>query len=147
MRSIYAVGVNFEELDESFIDETVALWREAELTRPWNDPYEDFRRAVGGDTSAVLGALEAGGIVASVMVGVDGHRGWVYYLAVANDYRRRGLGTQLMHAAESWIAQHGAPKIQLMVRETNLQVVEFYEKLGYENAHTLVLGRWIEAPS
>ena len=95
----------------------------------------------------MLGALEAGGIVASVMVGVDGHRGWVYYLAVANDYRRRGLGTQLMHAAESWIAQHGAPKIQLMVRETNLQVVEFYEKLGYENAHTLVLGRWIEAPS
>ena len=141
------MGVNIEELDELVVNETIALWREAELTRPWNDPVEDFRRAVRGTTSTVLGVLEAGRVVGSVMVGVDGHRGWVYYLAVDTHHRRQGLGTALMHAAESWLAQHDAPKVQLMVRATNQGVVAFYENLGYENADTIVLGRWLPGTS
>ena len=75
------------------------------------------------------------------MVGFDGHRGWVYYLAVDPGRRRRGLGRSLMAAAEDWLMVRGAPKLQLMVRSDNEAAVGFYQRLGLERQEVIVLGR------
>ena len=124
--------------------DAVALWRETGLTRPWNDPYADLARALAGPTSTVLGAQDADGcLVGTVMVGHDGHRGWVYYLAVRPDLQRNGLGRQLMRAGEQWLGDRGVPKVNLMVRTTNTAVVSFYESLGYEDGEVVVLGKFL----
>ena len=120
-----------------------ALWRDCGLTRPWNDAEADFALAVGGAASAVLVARESDGIAGSVMVGFDGHRGWVYYLAVAETARRQGVGRALMAAAEAWLEARGAPKIQLMVREDNAAALGFYEALGMERQKIVTLGRFL----
>lgn len=139
--------MRISELDESALERAIAIWDEAGLTRRWNDPRDDFLRALQGDTSAVLGAFEHADLVGTVMVGYDGHRGWVYYLAVSSAHREKGIGRALMNAGEDWLRDRGAPKVQLMVRHTNEQVVGFYARLGYEDAQTTVLGRWLgESP-
>ena len=79
------------------------------------------------------------------MVGCDGHRGWVYYLAVAPERRRSGLGRTMMDAAEAWLRERGAPKIQLMVREDNEAALGFYEALGLERQKVVTLGRFLAA--
>ncbi len=84
-----------------------------------------------------------GNLVGTAMIGHDGHRGWVYYLAVVADLRRTGLGRQLMHASERWLRERGIPKVQLMVRTTNTEVVAFYEALGYEDGQVVVLGKFL----
>ena len=122
----------------------VALWEEADLTRPWNDAVADFRRALASSSSTVLGLRENGRLVGTAMVGWDGHRGWVYYLAVATSHRGRGLGRELMTAAERWLKAAGAPKIQFMVRTSNAAVLDFYDHLGYARQDVLVLGRRID---
>lgn len=122
----------------------VALWRACGLTRPWNDPDADFALAAGGTSSVVLVARDGDGIEGSIMVGFDGHRGWVYYLAVAPDHRRAGLGRALMAAAEDWLRACGAPKIQLMVREDNHEALGFYESLGLERQKVVTLGRFLK---
>ncbi|MES2987134.1 MAG: GNAT family acetyltransferase [Pseudomonadota bacterium] len=121
----------------------VALWRDCGLTRPWNDPDADFALALANDASVVLVAREGGGIAGSVMAGFDGHRGWVYYLAVSPSARRGGLGRALMTAAEAWLRTRGAPKIQLMVRGTNTDALGFYEALGLEQQDVVTLGRFL----
>ncbi len=78
------------------------------------------------------------------MVGFDGHRGWVYYLAVSPDQRRTGLGRVLMAAAEDWLRARGAPKLQLMVREDNAVALDFYESLGLERQKVVTLGRFLK---
>lgn len=127
-------------------DAATALWDEAGLTRPWNDPDRDFDRALDGPASTVLGLLDGDALVASAMVGHDGHRGWVYYLAVAGTHRRRGLGARMMDEAERWLRAAGAVKVQLMVRDENPAALAFYERLGYEDARTTVLARWLVDP-
>jgi len=122
----------------------VALWQACGLTRPWNDPAGDFRSAVEGATSAILLLRDESGLAASAMVGFDGHRGWVYYLAVAPDRRREGLGGRMMAAAEAWLRDRGAPKIQLMVREDNHAALGFYESLGLERQKVVTLGRFLD---
>lgn len=120
-----------------------ALWEACGLTRPWNDPQRDARLAIEGATSAILGLRDGEALIASVMVGFDGHRGWVYYLAVAPDRRRQGLGRQLMAAAEAWLRDRGAPKLQLMVRTSNEAALGFYEALGLERQEVVTLGRFL----
>jgi ribosomal protein S18 acetylase RimI-like enzyme len=119
------------------------LWRQVDLTRPWNDPAADFDRALDGPTSTVLGVRHEGALVGTAMVGHDGHRGWVYYLAVSPAYQRSGLGTDLMTAAEAWLRRTGAVKLQLMVRHSNRDAVGFYQRLGYEDAGVTVLSTWL----
>lgn len=121
----------------------VALWAQAGLTRPWNDPSADFQRAVAGATSTVLGLTSDHQLIGTVMVGSDGHRGWVYYLAVQEVHRRRGHGRVLMAAAEEWLREHGAVKVQLMVRGENTPVLGFYTSTGYERSDVHVLSRWL----
>ena len=134
-----------EVLELSSRDEAsvVSLWSEAGLTRPWNDAPADFHRAVNGATSAVLGLKEDGRLIGTVMVGSDGHRGWVYYLAVSASVRQQGKGRLLMAAAEEWLREQGAVKVQLMVRTENAPVLRFYEAAGYERSDVQVLSRWL----
>jgi ribosomal protein S18 acetylase RimI-like enzyme len=124
---------------------TIALWEACGLTRPWNDPRTDFAQAEQSDASSVLLAREEGRLVGSVMVGFDGHRGWVYYLAVAPEHRGQGLGRALMEAAEAWLAARDAPKLQLMIRGDNDAAQGFYAAIGYERQDVAVLGKRLDA--
>lgn len=123
-------------------DAVVALWRACGLTRPWNDPDADFDLALASAGSTVL--ICGDPVTASIMTGFDGHRGWVYYLAVDPTQRRSGLGRALMQAAEGWLAERGAPKIQLMVRSDNAEAMSFYAALGLETQSVAVLGRRLD---
>ena len=136
------------ELDQHAADDAVALWQACGLTRPWNDPYADFACAVEGPSSAVIGMYDEGGaLIGTAMVGVDGHRGWVYYVAASPDLRGQGIGRALMKAAEDWIIDRGMPKVHVMVRRSNTAVVGFYDALGYEEQDTMVLGRRFDSSS
>lgn len=123
--------------------EVVAVWRLCGLTRPWNDPHADFRVALDSGSAGVLLVREGVALGGAVMVGFDGHRGWVYYLAVAPELRGQGLGRALMAAAEDWLRARGAPKIQLMVREDNASALGFYAALGLERQPVVTLGRFL----
>lgn len=122
-------------------DEIVELWRRTGLTRPWNDPFADFEFALAKTSSDVLVGEIEGAIVATAMVGHDGHRGWVYYLAVAPERQGEGLGARMMAAVEQWQRDRNVPKLCLMVRESNLAVRGFYEKLGYAPDEVVVLSK------
>ena len=128
-------------------EEAVAeLWRACGLVRPWNDPLRDIASARTNASSEILVAVAAGGGVAgSVMAGYEGHRGWVYYVAVAPQHRSQGLGAALMSDAEAWLARAGAPKVMLMIREENEAVRRFYEGLGYGVEKRTVMSRWTDA--
>ncbi|MEV0891848.1 GNAT family acetyltransferase [Promicromonospora sp. MEB111] len=134
----------FVEITDADVDQVVELWRECGLTRPWNDPHLDIADARAGDGSTVLVARVDGRVAASAMAGYDGHRGWLYYVAVAPGLQGSGLGRAAVVAAEAWLVARGARKIQLMVRTTNTDVLGFYERLGYADQETSVLGRWVE---
>jgi ribosomal protein S18 acetylase RimI-like enzyme len=133
-------------LPESLYGAAVQLWQDSGLTRPWNDPEADLRRAAAGPASSVLAAIEDGGpqLLATAMVGHDGHRGWVYYLAVDPAMQGSGLGRTMMEACEAWVRAQRIPKIQLMVRATNQAAVGFYEHLGYTESEVMVLGRRLD---
>jgi ribosomal protein S18 acetylase RimI-like enzyme len=120
-----------------------ALWRACGLVVPYNDPVADFRFARGRPNSDVLVAADAARIAGSVMVGHDGHRGWLYYVAVDPEYRRRGIGRLLVRAGEEWLARLGVAKVQLMVRESNAQIARFYERIGYVLAPRIILQKWL----
>jgi ribosomal protein S18 acetylase RimI-like enzyme len=123
----------------------IALWQVCGLTVPYNDPATDFRFARGGANSDVLVARHEGGrVCASAMVGHDGHRGWIYYVAVDPTLQRQGVGAEIVSAAEEWLKARDVPKVQLLVRETNTAVVAFYEKLGFEVAPRVVMSKWID---
>lgn len=132
------------ELPAPLFTEAVALWQQCGLTRPWNDPGEDLRRAVRGGDSTVLACVREGRLLGTAMVGHDGHRGWVYYLAVREEEREHGLGRSLMRACEEWTVARGIPKLQLMVRTGNEDVLAFYARLGYEQTEVVVLGRRLD---
>lgn len=134
------------ELTEAMADRVVDLWHDAELVRPWNDPVSDLRRALDGPASSVLGAFIDAELVGTAMVGHDGHRGWVYYVAVSPDRQRQGIGTALMGAAERWLTDRGIPKLNLMVRTDNDRVSHFYRQLGYGRDDVLVLSRRLGEP-
>jgi ribosomal protein S18 acetylase RimI-like enzyme len=118
-----------------------ALWEVSGLTRPWNDAAEDIAFARGGPASDVLVAEQAGRIVASVMVGHDGHRGAVYYVAADPAMRGHGLGRLVMEAAEAWLKARGVWKVNLMVRRGNEAVTGFYAALGYGEDEVVVLSK------
>ena len=128
----------FEPGDEAAI---VALWQECGLTRPWNDPHKDIARKLTEQPDLFLVGTIGDEVIASAMVGFDGHRGWVYYLAVAEGHRRHSLGRALMQEAERLLIERGCPKLNLQVRSTNAGVLEFYRKLGYVPDETVSLGK------
>ncbi|WP_017666602.1 GNAT family acetyltransferase [Sandarakinorhabdus sp. AAP62] len=121
------------------IPAAVSLWQAAGLTRPWNDPVADAKRALAGPSSTILAIHDGDRLLGTVMVGHDGHRGWVYYLAVADDCRRAGHGRTLMAAAMNWLRAAGVPRLNLMVRHGNDAVLGFYLAQGFRQAEVHVL--------
>lgn len=134
-------AMHIESLSPSHFDAAVGLWHDAGLTRPWNDPMADLRRAVAGPSSTVLAGRDGEELVATAMVGHDGHRGWVYYLAVRPDRQRRGHGRAMMRACETWLSARDVPKIDLMVRTENDEVMAFYAALGYAHDDVVVMSK------
>jgi ribosomal protein S18 acetylase RimI-like enzyme len=126
------------------IEAVVALWQRCGLTRPWNDPASDIAFARRGENADVLVGRHGGAIVATVMVGHDGHRGWFYYLAVDPDVQGRGFGRAMTQAAEAWLVERGIAKAQLMVRADNDRVRAFYEALGYGEQERILFAKWLD---
>jgi ribosomal protein S18 acetylase RimI-like enzyme len=124
--------------------DVVALWRECDLVASYNNPSFDFQFALTGPSSAVLLAVaEDQSIAGSVMVGHDGHRGWLYYVAAAARTRGLGVGRQMVEAGEDWLREREVKKVQLLVRETNTKVVSFYEHLNYETTPRTIMAKWL----
>jgi ribosomal protein S18 acetylase RimI-like enzyme len=131
-------------IEEQDIAEVIALWHRCGSTRPWNDPAADIALARRGDNSTVLVGKFDGAVAASVMVGYDGHRGWVYYVTVDPDRRYLNFGRTIMDAAEAWLRERGIQKLQLMVRKDNAQVHAFYRSIGYYNQETVTFAKWLD---
>jgi ribosomal protein S18 acetylase RimI-like enzyme len=131
-------------IEDADIADVIALWRRCGLMRPWNDPAADIALARKGANAAVLAGRHGSAIVATVLVGHDGHRGWVYYVAVDPDHHHKGYGRIIMDAAESWLRGRGIEKLMLMVRPDNSQVQAFYQSLGYLEQERIVYAKWLD---
>jgi len=132
------------DIRDEDIGQVIALWHAAGVARPWNDPAKDIALARRDPHSTILVAVLDGRVAATVMVGEDGHRGWAYYVAAAPEYQGRGLGRTIMTAAETWLARRGIWKLNLLVREDNQSVRQFYEHLGYSDTRSTCLQKILE---
>ncbi len=132
---------SYQESDQ---DAVVVLWRACSLVVPWNDPVKDIQRKlrVQGDMFLV-GLLDAQ-LVAAVMAGYEGHRGWINYLAAHPDYQNSGFGRRLMEEVEARLRALGCPKINLQVRSSNAEVIEFYKRIGYSIDDVVSMGKRLE---
>ena len=128
----------FTEADRAAV---IALWQARNLTRPWNDPDSDIALCMSKPESTILVGESGSRIVASVMCGHDGHRGWLYYLAVEPSFQKSGYGRAMVKAAEDWLLARGVPKVMLMVRPENERVRAFYAALGYDLEERLIFSR------
>lgn len=125
-----------------------ALWRRVfSDAPPWNVPEDDIRRKLKVQPELFFVAHHAGDIVGTVMAGHDGHRGWVYLLAVSPEHRRQGIGKALMSTAEQALLAHGCTKLNLQVRAGNEEVVAFYRALGFELEERVSMGKRLAQPS
>jgi len=131
----------FQAADESAV---VQLWRDCGLVVPQNDPHKDIARKMAFQPELFLVGVEADRVVATVMAGYEGHRGWLNYLAVAPGLRRAGLGRQIVREAETRLRALGCPKINLQVRTSNAAVIAFYSKLGYKVDDATSMGKRLE---
>ncbi|MBN2089091.1 GNAT family acetyltransferase [candidate division KSB1 bacterium] len=121
--------------------EVIQLWRDCDLIVPQNDPYKDIQRKTRMNPELFLIGIKDGKIIASCMIGYEGHRGWINYLAVAPAYRHQGYASQLMHYAEEVLKKLGCPKINVQVRATDTEVIEFYKNIGYLDDEVVSLGK------
>ncbi|WP_180022689.1 GNAT family acetyltransferase [Acinetobacter sp. YH16044] len=126
---------------ESDLDDVIALWELCDLTRPWNNPEIDIFRKLAQRDQLFLLAVKDDQLIATVMGGYDGHRGWVNYLAVHPHFQRNGVATALIQQLEKRLIALGCPKLQLLIRQDNIDVQNFYEQLGYEEVEVICLGK------
>ena len=131
----------FQTPDESPV---IRLWTTCGLVVPWNNPHKDIQRKLQVNPELFLVALEGNRIIATVMAGYEGHRGWINYLAVHPDYQRNGIGLRMMGEAEVLLRAAGCPKINLQVRSTNSGVIDFYKSIGYKVDDVVSLGKRLE---
>jgi ribosomal protein S18 acetylase RimI-like enzyme len=122
----------------------VDLWHRCDLVRPWNDPHRDICRKLKVNPEWFLVGLVDGQVVATVMAGYEGHRGWLNYLAVAPEFQRRGLAREMVTKAERLLRKAGCPKINLQIRASNHAVIEFYRRLGYSVDQAVSMGKRLE---
>ena len=122
----------------------IALWQQCDLVRPWNDPHRDICRKLKVNPEWFLVGLVDGQVVATVMAGYEGHRGWLNYLAVAPEFQRRGLARGIVVEAERLLRKAGCPKINLQIRTSNQAVIEFYRRLGYSVDDVVSMGKRLE---
>lgn len=119
----------------------IDLWRQCGLVVPWNDPAADIRRKLDDSPELFFVAIAAGRLVGSCMAGYDGHRGWIYYLAVMPARQREGIARRLVEHAEHALAAAGCPKIDLMIRDSNRGVQDFYRSIGYQQDPVIVMSK------
>lgn len=131
----------YEQGDEM---QVVQLWTDCGLIVPWNNPHRDIQRKLDVQPELFLVGCLAKKIIAAIMTGYDGHRGWINYLAVHPDHQRKGIGKRMMDEAEIRLRAAGCPKINLQVRRTNTKVVEFYRKIGYKQDDVVSFGKRLE---
>jgi ribosomal protein S18 acetylase RimI-like enzyme len=132
----------FQPHDE---DAVIVLWERCGLVRPWNDPRKDISRKLKVRPDLFLVGVADGKVVATVIAGYDGHRGWINYVAVAPEERRRGCGSAMMREAEDRLRIAGCPKVNLQIRHGNVDVIAFYASLGYVQDEVVSMGRGLEA--
>lgn len=128
----------FKKEDEQAV---IHLWQCCGLLAPQNDPQKDIERKLQVNPELFLIGKINGQVIASAMGGYEGHRGWINYLAVSSEHRRKGYAKQLVEAIEHLVKERGGPKINLMVRSGNLAVIQFYESLGYTVDEVVGLGK------
>ena len=131
----------FDTADEAAV---VRLWTDCGLVVPWNDPSRDIQRKLKVQPEMLLVGCLDGLVIATVMAGYDGHRGWINYLAVHPDHQREGIGRRMMKEAENRLRAAGCPKINLQVRRSNAAVIEFYERIGFKRDDVVSLGKRLE---
>ncbi len=139
-----AHGLSITAIEDGDSPEVIALWQRCGSTRPWNDPAADIALARKETNSTILLGRNDGVLVASVLVGHDGHRGWVYYVTADPEHRFKGFGRAIMSAAEDWLRARGILKLQLMVRKDNPKVHAFYRSIGYYNQETVTFAKWLD---
>jgi ribosomal protein S18 acetylase RimI-like enzyme len=137
-------ALSITAIEDRDVGEVTALWQRAGLTRSWNDPEGDIALARKDNNATVLLGRKDGALVASVLVGHDGHRGWVYYVSVDPDHRGEGHGRAIMTAAEDWLRARGIQKLQLMVRGDNEKVHAFYQSIGYYDQQRTTFAKWLD---
>ena len=126
---------------QSDLDDVIHLWEICGLTRPWNNPELDIFRKLVQQDDLFLVAIKDEQLIAVLMGGYDGHRGWMNYLAVHPQHQRLGIATALVQQLEKHLIARGCPKLQLLVRQDNLDVQTFYEELGYEEVDVVCMGK------
>ena len=132
----------FQTEDE---DALVALWKMCELTVPWNNPHKDIARKLQVQPELFLVGILDSSLIATVMGGYEGHRGWINYLAVHSDFQGKGYGQEIMNSVETGLREMGCPKINLQIRTGNNKIASFYQKLGFTNDHVVSMGKRLEA--
>jgi ribosomal protein S18 acetylase RimI-like enzyme len=137
-------ALTIQAIEDGDVTEVIALWQRCGSLRSWNDPARDIALARKETNATVLLGRNDGALVASVLVGHDGHRGWVYYVTVDPDHRFKGYGRVIMTAAEDWLRARGIEKLQLMVRADNAKVHAFYQSLGYYDQERVVFAKWLD---
>lgn len=123
------------------LEDIINLWELCGLTRPWNNPEIDIFRKAEQQDNLFLIATRDDKLVATLMGGYDGHRGWISYLAVHPQYQRQGIATALVQQLEKRLVAKGCPKVQLLIRKDNLDIQSFYDELGYEEVDAICLGK------
>ena len=131
----------FKEGDEEAL---VSLWNMCKLTVPWNNPYKDIARKLKVQAELFFVGYLEDKLIASVMAGYDGHRGWINYFAVHPDFQARGYGKQLLDNVENGLRELGCPKINLQIREGNDKVFSYYQKLGFVEEKRINMGKRLE---
>ena len=122
-------------------DQVVSLWQACELTVPWNDPVKDIARKAQVFPELFLVGVVEENVVASIMGGYDGHRGWINYLAVKPQMRGRHYGERLVQAVEARLLKLGCPKINLQIRASNTGVIRFYQQQGFTEDDCVSMGK------
>ena len=122
----------------------VSLWQVCELTVPWNNPHKDIARKLQVQPELFLVGILDSRLIATVMGGYDGHRGWINYLAVHPDFQGNGYGQEIMNSVETGLREMGCPKINLQIRTANDKIASFYQKLGFTNDHVVSMGKRLQ---
>src|SRR5262245_44514523 len=130
--------------EDSQFGAVVALWDVCGLNVPYNDPARDIPRLREAENAELFVGHEDGRLIGTISIGHDGHRGWIYRLAIAPEFRRHGHARSLVRHAEQWLKERNIRKSQFMIRDSNEAVKNFYVRLGYEVQPRTVMARWLD---
>lgn len=136
--------MNIRSFTRGDLEAVISLWDRTGLIYKQNPPREDITFAIESGHGQILVLEEEDEITGSVMVGHDGHRGWIYYLSVDPGHQNGGRGETLVRAAEDWLKERGVRKLELQIRDTNKRVRDFYAKIGYEHEPVTIMSRWLD---